>query len=80
METVFEDKTRTKVLLMAPKTTSLLDRSFSVANCKVKGCLQRGDRGADRYTWGLYTPEVYHTPRKINMEPENDGLENDFPF
>ena len=20
------------------------------------------------------------TPRKINMEPENDGLEDDFPF
>ena len=23
---------------------------------------------------------MIHTPRKINIEPENDGLEDDFPF
>ena len=23
---------------------------------------------------------VYSTPLKINMEPENDGLEDDFPL
>ena len=24
--------------------------------------------------------EKQHTPRKINIEPENNGLEDDFPF
>ena len=28
----------------------------------------------------LYNHYITHTPRKINMEPENDGLEDDFPF
>ena len=23
---------------------------------------------------------AFFTPRKINIEPENDGLEDDFPF
>ena len=25
-------------------------------------------------------PPFFSTPWKINMEPENDGLEDDFPF
>ena len=28
----------------------------------------------------LVSGGVYDTPWKINMEPENDGLEDDFPF
>ena len=24
--------------------------------------------------------QIFDTPWKINMEPENDGLEDDFPF
>ena len=27
-----------------------------------------------------YWTYIYTYPRKINMEPENDGLEDDFPF
>ena len=30
------------------------------------------------YFLGVYT--VHRTPRKINIEPENDDLEDDFPF
>ena len=38
--------------------------------------------GATRWVlWGWdVSPFCKHTPRKINMEPENDGLEDDFPF
>ena len=44
--------------------------------------------GSDRVaTWELgdhmfhvTPPESNITPWKINMEPENDGLEDDFPF
>jgi len=28
----------------------------------------------------LYPQKLLDTPWKINMEPENDGLDDDFPF
>ena len=31
---------------------------------------------SNQQTWG----SIMRTPWKINMEPENDGLEDDFPF
>ena len=29
---------------------------------------------------GWFNHKLEETPWKINMEPENDGLEDDFPF
>ena len=29
---------------------------------------------------GMFDCKLVHTPRKINKERENDGLEDDFPF
>jgi len=31
-------------------------------------------------SWNLMAIHFLPTPWKINMEPENDGLEDDFPF
>ena len=37
--------------------------------------------GCDRMTFGGKKGYQYHiTPSKINMEPKNEGLEDDFPF
>ena len=30
--------------------------------------------------WGVVFQDERSTPLKINMEPQNGGLENDFPF
>ena len=34
----------------------------------------------ESFYWISFYPESYSTPRKINIERENDGLEDDFPF
>ena len=37
-------------------------------------------KGVESQTTGPQTRQWTITPRKINIEPENDGLEDDFPF
>ena len=56
----------TKKLLMAPNTTSLFDRSFSVANWSVSGCLLKlwG-------TWNLPEREVW-----MSIIDHNSGNNN----
>ena len=43
----------------------------------------RDSGGDDLGLVGGFNPhiwKIWYTPSKINMEPENDGLEDDFPF
>ena len=59
---------------MGCKSIKKNNKSLTVKN-QIIGALDEGSKDLNKNG----TQET-STPRKINMEPENDGLEDDYPF